>query len=301
MFSITGETQLNVIPGKEVLIDADVVAYYGAYTCDDLPLRAATRRVDYRMNQIIEETQAENYRGFLTGKFNFRDDIATLRRYKGNRYDKDGNRITKQPFWLQECRTYLRNEWDCELVEGEEADDALGIAQTENSKQCIDSVISSIDKDLWIIAGWHHNMNSGSLEYSSSFGFINLYKGKLLGAGKKFFYAQLLMGDTADCIPGLPKVTEGMKERWNIRRGGCGATAAFKVLEDAYTEEECMDRVWQCYKEYWRQNDYNHWRTLKLYKAGDDTALKQLIEQGRLLWMRTEEGEMWSPKLKVLT
>lgn len=291
-----GET----IPDRDVLIDADCVAYYGAYTCDDLPLRSATRRVDYRMNQIMEETRAETYQGFLTGKYNFREDIATLRRYKGNRYDKDGNRITNQPKWLPECREYLQKSWKCKLVHGEEADDALGIAQIKNHKNCIDSVISSIDKDLWIIEGLHHNMNSGLIEYSDYFGFINSYKSKLLGTGQKFFYAQLLMGDTADWIPGLPKVTEGMVENYGVRRGGCGAVAAFKTLESADTEEECLKRVWECYKEYWCNNDYNHWRTGELYKAGEETALKQLTEQGRLLWMRTKEGEMWQPKLEML-
>ena len=300
MFCIQGNMQEEVIPGREVLIDADCVAYYGAYTCDELPLRAATRRADNRMHQIIQETQAEQYRGFLTGCNNFREDIATLRRYKGNRYDKDGKRTSAQPFWLQEVRKHLQDYWDCRMVDWEEADDALGIAQVQNHKECIDSVISSIDKDLWIIPGWHHNMESGSMEYSDEFGFINKTKSKILGTGLKFFYSQLLTGDTADWIPGLLRVTEDMKERWVLRKGGCGPASAFKILNSAETEEECLARVWFCYLSYWNDNGYKHWRSGKEYEPGRETARKQLIEQGRLLWMRQEEDELWLPKFELL-
>ena len=293
MFTITGlEKEGESIAGRTVFIDADVVAYYASYPFDELPLKAATRRADQRMEQIISECQAESYKGFLTGNNNFRNYVATLQRYKGNRYDKDGKRITNQPVWLQEVRQYLINEWDCILVEGQEADDALGIAQMATE----DSIISSIDKDLWIIPGLHHDMNSGEIINVDEFGFINLHKGKLKGVGLKFFYAQMLMGDTTDWIKGLPKITDEMKELYpNLRKGGCGPTAAYKILVDAETKEECLDRVIQLYNIYWKVHSYKHWRTGKEYPAGSDTALHQIIEQGRLLWMRQKEEEMWEP------
>jgi len=293
--------QVDTIPDRTVLIDADVVAYYASYPMDDMPLRAATRRADNRMEQIIDECQAEYYKGFLTGINNFRDDIATLQRYKGSRYDKDGKRITPQPFWLKEVREYLQYKWNCILEDKQEADDALGIAQMSYQKQGIESIISSIDKDLWIIPGLHHNMNSGEVGLVDEFGWLDLNKGKAHGAGLKFFYAQMLMGDRTDWIIGLPKITEEIKERWpSVRRGGCGPTAAFRILETAETEKECLEKVIFCYLSYWRDNSYTHWRTNILYEAGHITALGQLIEQGRLLWMRQCEGELWLPNCQLL-
>ena len=63
------------IPGREVLIDADCVAYWAAAGQDELPLRAATLRADQRMQQILAETQSEKYCAYLTGERNF---IPTL-------------------------------------------------------------------------------------------------------------------------------------------------------------------------------------------------------------------------------
>lgn len=294
MFTITGlKEEGEAIAGRVVLIDADVVSYFASYPFDGLPLKAATRRADQRMEQIISECQAESYKGFLTGKNNFRDYVATLQRYKGNRYDKDGKRITKQPMWLQEVRQYLIDEWECLLIEGQEADDALGIAQMTSDTE---TIISSIDKDLWIIPGLHHDMNSGEIIDVDEFGFINLHKGKLKGVGLKFFYAQMLMGDTTDWIKGLPKITDEIKELYpNLRKGGCGPTATYKILVDAKTKEECLDRVMQLYNIYWKVHSYSHWRTGKEYPAGCETAYNQLREQGQLLWMRQKEEEMWQP------
>ena len=299
-FKIAETLQIDTIPGRTVLIDADVVAYYASYPMDDLPLRSATRRADSRMEQIIEECQAEFYKGFLTGSDNFRDHVATLQRYKGNRYDQDGKRITPQPHWLAEVREYLEDKWGCELVHGKEADDALGIEQIKYAKAGIESIISSIDKDLWIIPGLHHNMNSGLIDTVDEFGWIELVKGKVKGVGLKFFYAQMLMGDRTDWIMGLPKITEDIKKRWpSVRRGGCGATAAFRILEDAETELECIERILFCYESYWGVTSYIPWRTKKELPPGTDFIRLQIDEQGQLLWMQHYEGELWSLQARI--
>lgn len=288
---------LEVIPGREVLIDADCVAYYGAAGCDDLPLRSATRRADLRMKQIIDETRAETYTGYLTGKNNFRDLIATLQRYKGNRYDKNGKRITAQPKWLYMVRLHLENHWSCRVCEGQEADDALSIHQNQAKHE---TVISTIDKDLLINSGLHHDMTSGEMFKSKGFGEIWMKGSACKGYGLKFFCAQLLMGDNADWIKGLPKVTPMMKERYGIARlGGCGPKAAFLIINPCTTYKEAMEHVTLCYKDFWKDNSYTHWNTKKKYEAGISTAILQLTEQGQLLWMRRKKYEMWSTTMEL--
>lgn len=296
-FKVPKVAVVDTVPGREVLIDADCVAYYAAAGCDEMPARSATRRADLRMKQIIDETRAETYTGYLTGKNNFRDLVATLQRYKGNRYDKNGKRIKEQPKWLPMCRLHLEVEWGCKMIDGQEADDALSIHQYQAEHE---TIISSIDKDLQINTGLHHNMTSGEITETKGYGEIWMSKNSIKGNGLKFFLAQMLMGDSADWIKGLPKVTQGMKEKFGIARlGGCGPKAAYLIIKDTKNYEEGLHNVKWCYWDFWKDHDYKHWRTGKEYKAGVDTAVKQLTEQGQLLWMRRTEGELWTPKLKV--
>ena len=87
------------------------------------PLENCLHSVKQTLNSILEETQADSYRIFLTGEGNFREQIATIAVYKGNR-DPD-----HKPHWYREIKDYLINVWSAEVVDGQEADDAMGIAQ----------------------------------------------------------------------------------------------------------------------------------------------------------------------------
>ena len=302
MFSLPEVAPVEYIKGREVLIDADVVAYYSSFGLDDTGFAAAATKCDIRMQQIIDECQAEKYRAFLSGHRNFRNAVASLQRYKGNRYDEHGERITPQPEWLHEVRNYLVTNWGAVISDGEEADDVLSYTQADNiMKYGKDySVISTVDKDLLINPGWHHNMSSGYLQEVDHDGSLFLDpKGKVRGTGMRFFFAQMLMGDSADWIPGLPKITDAIKENipteTNLRRGGCGPKAALSILADCDTIQDMHEKVYACYLLYWGEHSYTHWRTGEEYKSGIQTANKQFIEQGRLLWMRRAQKEMWAP------
>jgi 5'-3' exonuclease len=80
---------------------------------------------------------------------------------------------------------------------------------------------------------------------------------KLSGHGQSFFYAQCLMGDSIDSIPGLG--------------GRTGPVKAFKILQGCTTLDEMYKAVLEAYR--------------GMY--GDD-AEDMLLEQGRLLWMTRE-------------
>jgi len=299
-FKVPTVAVVKRVPGRECLIDADMVAYYASFGQDDCALEVATRRTDERMQQMLDESQSESYTAYLTGSDNYRNAIATLQRYKGNRYDADGNRLKPQPGWLPEVRQHLITSWKAIICNGEEADDALGIHQAKNIKEGKSSIISSGDKDLQINPGLHHNMYNGFITEVTEFGHLEIdTKGKVRGSGLMFFYAQMLMGDSADWIKGLPKVTEEMKESWEIRRGGVGPKTAYVLLSWCKNEDQLHEVVWFCYKSYWMEHEYKHWRTGEVFKAGLETARKQFLEQGRLLWMRREIGEMWNPKFPL--
>lgn len=126
------------------------------------------------------------YKGYLTGKGNFREKVATLKPYKGNR---DPNH---KPKYYKEIREYLLSYFDVEVVDGMEADDAIGIAQFKNPDRS--TCIVSIDKDMKMIPGWHYNPRSGDIFN------VSLYE------ADRFLLWQMLVGDPTDNIPGVNKI-----------------------------------------------------------------------------------------------
>lgn len=128
------------------------------------------------MQRILDETQSSSYKAFISGPDNFR--YAIDPNYKANRTD------VPRPEWLQPIRERLVVQWNAHVSDGIEADDNLGIEQTD------DTVICSLDKDLLQIPGKHYNwVNQEWKTVDERTGWIN-------------FYTQLIMGDRADNIQG---------------------------------------------------------------------------------------------------
>jgi hypothetical protein len=174
------------------LIDTDILCYeMGSLkfpdTGDPLPWPLIQDRIDQRIEQILIETEATSWQGYLTGKGNFRNVIATIKPYKGTRVPAD------RPFWYQAVYNYLEKDRGCLVVEGIEADDAISTAATHGRPE---SIICSKDKDLKQIHGWHYSWTgfgqSGSYPYY-------IPEEEAL----RNFYGQLLTGDPTDNIPGL--------------------------------------------------------------------------------------------------
>ena len=284
-----------VVPNRIALVDADVVAYYSSFGLDEYPATAAETKCWQRCQQIEQETQAKYFRYYLTGSYenNFRTSLARLKRYKGDRYDENFNRLKDQPKWLQHVRQWLITNKAAQTAEFQEADDAISIAAaTIRADGNYESCISTVDKDLGINPGWFHNQMHNTVEMITPFGHIEMNdKGQLKGNGMKFFYSQLLMGDPTDWIPGLPKVSDYQYQEFGCRRGGCGPKAAFMTLETAKDDQECLRRVMTAYKSYWEGKTWADWREPDKKLEADWKEM--LIEQGRLLWMRRKEGEMW--------
>lgn len=147
----------------------------------------------------------------------------------------------------------------------------------------LDTVICSRDKDLRICPGLHFGWETsqtpqfGPTNVSElgelSFKFKTNFNKKLgieeevvkevKGSGLRFFYAQMVMGDKVDNIPGLP------------RRG---VTFVHNFLKDCETEEELFNVVRQEYENLMGDN----WR-------------EYMLEQGRLLWMCRELDDEGKP------
>ena len=190
----------------ELLIDSDIVAYRAAASAENEEEYIAVARTHDTMHNIMGMFVVERQRGFLTGKDNFRR--AIYPEYKANR-------TAPKPKHLAACREALILDYSASVVDGIEADDALGIAAHDQS------IIVSIDKDLRQIPGTHYNFVKGITDvvdgYTASFN----------------FYRQFLIGDRADNISGVK---------------GIGEKKAEKELY-GLTEEEMFDRCRELYQD----------------------------------------------------
>lgn len=226
----------------KVLIDGDIIAYRAAFSTEQMGASDTRRKVDDLIQFILDSTVlfpevGLDYVVYLTGKGNFRDNIAKSHPYKGNR------KSVQKPRHLQTARDHMESEYQAIISKGEEADDLIA---KEAARLDYHACVASIDKDMLQIPCWHFNIVRGDYLKVEPYG------------GIKFFYTQILTGDTADNIVGLWKV---------------GPVKAKKILEDAETEQELWDLV------------------VKAYDGNED----RVIENARLLWLRREEAEIWQP------
>ena len=130
------------------------------------------------------------YRFHLTGTGNFRDEIATIRPYKGNREK------TSRPLLYADIRRWMVQTYGAMTAYGWEADDVIA---TEACRARWKPIIVHVDKDLLQLPGRHFVPGKGGRTVSK--------QGSLA-----FFYRQMVTGDTADNIPGVYKGGAKMAE-----------------------------------------------------------------------------------------
>jgi hypothetical protein len=247
-------TEARLMLGEETLsyltIEEDVTAD---------PVEHCLHTVKMQLQKIRAATGAKESRLFLTGGNSFREKIATVKPYKGNR-DR-----THRPVHYDAIREYMEKYHGAVVVDEIEADDALCMEQHAQPEG--QSVIVSLDKDLDMVPGWHYNYVNQEFYYADVIGKLwwanNSEYRKLRGTGLKWFYAQLIMGDSTDNIQGVPK--KGMK-------------AAFEAIDPCADEFQMMDAV------------------RPLYRAAYGADYPRILrEMGELLWLRSDLHTRWFP------
>lgn len=259
------------------LIDADILRYevgfaaeYGWQATNEEgekelpPFDYVAEMLDSRIANICAEVYAtEPPILFLTGKGNFRDEIATVKPYKENR------KKSKKPWHFKNITAYMKGQYEVVEAVGMEADDLICIEQTERLA-LKDTIICTRDKDLRQCPGFHYGWELGNQpsfgpELVDEMGWIeiNASRKKVWGTGLKFFYSQMITGDQTDNIPGLP-------------RGGPGM--AYDLLNGCTTEAELHTAVAGAYE----------------LKYGDEWR-ERMLEQGQLLWMVRELNAQGKP------
>ena len=109
------------------LIDSDILCYrVGAVTEEENENTAIETMAVYLEDMLMFDLlDCEEHELFLTGKQNFRYDVAVTAPYKGNRKD------VKKPKHLPLLREYLQTAWGASVSDGQEADDDIAIRATE--------------------------------------------------------------------------------------------------------------------------------------------------------------------------
>ena len=228
----------------KALIDGDIIAYRVGFACQKKdketglvtadPKPYALHSTKLYVNQIIEGCGCNSYTIYLTPKTTFRNKVRDD--YKGNRKD-----IAK-PVHLEAIRTYLISIYKAKVVDNIEADDALGL------KQDSDTMICSIDKDLLMCEGNHYNFVKKEQKFVTP------------EEGTRFFYQQMITGDSADNILGIR---------------GLGKVKASKLLKDTA-----------------RKNWDNMIIDLYIQEFGYEEGRNRCVQNSQLLWILQSNKQM---------
>lgn len=251
------------------LIDGDMLRYEIGYAAEAGWQQPGFPHFDYvaqlldlKIANICAITNAtEKPIIYLTGKNNFRNDIAKRQKYK--------DRPSLKPFHFKNLSAYIPAVYDVRVQDGLEADDLMAIEQTRRPDE---TIICTRDKDLRAVPGWHYGWELGNQpsfgpELVTELGYINLSSDRksIKGTGLLFFLSQCLTGDAVDSILGIER---------------CGPVKAFFILEGTQTYLEGFNRVREAYR-----------------ASYGDLGDEYLLESGRMLWMTRELNEDGSPKL----
>lgn len=159
------------------------------------PVENVLHTVKLTIEEILFATNADSSIVYLSGKENFRDKIATIRPYKGNR-DKSA-----RPVHYLAIRDYLTRHYGAVVVDGEEADDAISIKARQPLPAGSEYVVCSIDKDLDQVPGKHYD-------------FLKKISYDIRDDEAEFvFYRQCLSGDNVDNVPGCYKIGQAKAEK----------------------------------------------------------------------------------------
>lgn len=246
-----GLLQPHCSPGVDLLcVDGDGLAYYCAGK-DGTPPEQAYTYVTEMVDTFSEMTRPKSVLILLTAESSpkgGRYAVATVKPYQGQRKN------SRRPENWRALRRYLEagRAGKVHTATHAEADDLFAY----HSHRCGGNIaIASQDKDMRMVPGLHVTWDRQRLFWVRE-GESPFHSGKQYG--QRWFWEQMLQGDTADNIPGLPLLF-GKK---------CGEVTAQRYLSDFPNDELC-DRVREAYA--------------YLYKnEGDD----RFVEQACLLWMR---------------
>ena len=316
------------VAGRVLHFDADFLAYHSGYKWETESLAKSIETLNLEVESLRLLAGAQLGVLHLTmGDKGGRYEIAKVKEYQAQRKKAEGlaERVGALREYMVTCDIpgITSKKW-----EHQEADDGVCQAMIAARNAGTEAVMWSLDKDLWMVPGLHLNNKTFELEdYPCGYGYTEIDESgstkKLVGRGYSFFWHQLLMGDTADNIPGLPKLaasqvailypnkklvtaqervatamTTGkaqaarvalLKVLGEVKPKAVGAVTAYDMLKGCTTDRAAFLIVRDAYQNYYGRGKFTFvdWRG----NSSEECAGSMLLEQGRLLWMRRYPGE----------
>lgn len=265
---------------RVALIDGDILVYSCGFASDAAakasglafePWGFCKKGVDATIHSILDNTGASEYIVFLTSHGGgYRDDLF---------HDYKATRPAAKPHWYEQIRSYLLAEKRGVIsTAGREADDELGISSCSiQAAGLLEPVICSKDKDLDMIPGLHYN-------FSKTKKGVGVYEVTEL-EGLRFFYKQMLSGDSTDNIPGMFRIfNEKATSKWKA------------PLDSMEAEDEMYAYVREVYLTLGREKGITYQGHDLSTEEGCDRLLFLL---GQLLWIQNGTG-LWTPPIGIV-
>lgn len=175
------------------LIDGDIVVYRCGWAAENETETIACVRTDDCIKRILNEVGATSYQVW------FSDSLENNYRLRYNPEYKANRALQPKPRHYSGLKLFLQNEWKAQVTTNQEADDILGIMQSQAGAG--ETIICSIDKDLLQVPGLHYNFVKKEFieqDYTN---------------GLRHFYTQCLVGDRVDNIFGVAGIGPVKAER----------------------------------------------------------------------------------------
>lgn len=253
------------------------------FTIEDVQTAEDISHAFHAVNTTIEALKkscnADSVEIYISGKNNFRDSLPLPTKYK------DGRSVMK-PLQLKEVREYLINKKKAVVVDNYEPDDALAMRCYDGVKNKQKIIQCTIDGDANGVAGWLYNWTKMKEPFLiKGLGEIHLVKDNkdFDGHGRKFFYAQWILGDGVDAF----KPCEVAKKKF-------GVVAMYNLLKDCKTDKECVEAVYNQYKAWYPSEPivYKDWQGNEQSK----TLIEFMDMYAACAHMRRWEGDVFDTK-----
>lgn len=224
---------------------------------------SAISGINGRIRNIAYGSGCSKYILMVDGEGNFRDDVATIKPYKGNRKQP-------KPYHFKALKKYLINDLKAKVITGIEADDAISIFQYVGYKKKYPYIACTIDKDAkntcGLLYNWDKMRISGPIHISEI-------------QATKNFLKQLLVGDSTDNIQGC--------------RGVGDKSPLLSDIDNSKNVNEMFEIVLTGYI----KSATNKGLVINSLNKEMSVA-DEILENGRLLWMlrhKDQAKDLWHP------
>jgi len=222
------------------IIDSDGLLFYAGWSLREnltkFAAMAVKEKVDQIIRAILKSVKADYYIGFYGVKSanTFRHSFATIQPYKGNRRSEEW-----QEYFKPIVKEHFGTKWGFYGMNRLEADDAVIIAYHQY-KDDYNVIMVGEDKDM-LQLGEFRQYNPRD----------NKFRNIEHEEGRKFFWAQNVMGDNSDGIRGIEG--QGKKSKLIDRINDLDPFTeeeAFRIVRDGYIAKYGEDYLYNMIENY---------------------------------------------------